>query len=45
MINIKEFNKIAKKAEKLIEKHQKENNFFYSQIKLSKKLKKLEKYD
>jgi len=45
MLNIKEFNKIAKKAEKLIEKYQKENDFFDSQIKLSRKLKKLKKYD
>ena len=45
MLNIKEFNKIAKKAEKLIEKYQKENDFFYSQIKLSRKLKKNNKYD
>ena len=45
MLNIKEFNKICIKAEKLIEKHEKENNFFYSQIKLLRKLKKLDKYD
>ena len=45
MLNIKEFNKICDKAERLIQKYESENKFFESQKKLLKKLKKNAKYD
>ena len=40
--NAKEFLKICKKAEKLIEKHQKESDKFESEIELMKKFRKNE---
>ena len=42
MINIEEFNKICKKAERLIQKYQDESEFFEKQKKLIKKLRKME---